>query len=809
MAVVSGQPSGTVTLVFTDVEGSTRLLRELGRDAYRDALAAHRRVVREAFVRHAGYEVDYEGDAFFYAFPSASGAVAAVSEAMERLAGGPIRIRVGIHTGQPLLDPPKYVGIDVHLAARVMSVGYGGQVLLSKSTRDLVAVDARDLGEHRLKDLDDPVWLYQVGDGEFPPLRSLNNTNLPTPASSFLGREAELEEADDLLGSCRMLTVSGPGGAGKTRFAIELASRQLPLFPNGAFWVPLVALREPALVLETIGQTLGARDGLVAHIGTRRMLLLLDNFEQVVEAAPELARLLTACANVTLLVTSRELLRVEGEVEFSLPPLAQHEAVALFCERARLDRSAGIEQLCDRLDGLPLAIELAAARMTVYTPEQLLGRLAQRLDLLRGGRDAHARQRTLRATIQWSYDLLEGDEAALLRRLAVFAGGWTLEAAEEMAAASADALQSLVEKSLVRHGSDRFWMLETIREFALEQLEATGEAAAARAGYCGWMLRLAEGAGDALEGVAQQEWLSRLHAEHANLREVLTIALDAGEGELGLWILTALERYWFIRPGEAMAWFDRALELRGRVPPALAADALRVGGTTAWFYGEPQLTLERCREGLAIYRQLGDESGIAKSYSRMGPPLISAGRLEEAAGVLDKAVALHRRLGQEEELALALHISGFLNVQRGDLKTAAELLEASIELDRKLSDLQPVADSLLGLAEISIKTKDFERAAGRAREALEVAWPMRDLIRVGMCFGVLAVALAGLTDEHSAAVFWGAGDRLDAELGQTQWRLDKAEMQDQLSPAVLADVEGLAAGRALDTIKAVELALHG
>lgn len=801
------QPSGTVTLVFTDIEGSTRLLQELGPDAYREALSEHRRIVRETFGGHAGYEVDYEGDAFFYAFASVEGAVAAATEVARALESGPIRIRVGIHTGRPSLDPPKYVGMDVHVAARVMSVGYGGQVLLSKPTRDLVDVEVLDLGEHRLRDIGDPVWLYQLGQSRFPPVKSLNNTNLPTPASAFLGREAELDEADRLLRRVRLLTVRGPGGAGKTRFAIELAARQLLRFPSGAFWVPLAALRDPALVVETIAQTLGAREGLAAHIGTRRMLLLLDNIEQVIGAAPELARIASECANLTLLVTSRELLRVEGEVEFPLPPLAHGEAVELFCERGRCEPSTAIEELCGRLDGLPLAIELAAARLTVFTVEQLLARLGERLDLLRGGRDADPRQRTLRATIQWSCELLVDDEAALFRRLTVFAGGWTFEAAQEVAAADDDVLQSLVEKSLVRHSGNRFWMLETIREFAREQLEAGDEATVARAAYCSWMVRIAEEARAGLEGPAQRDWLSRLHEEHENIREVITLALDAEDGEVALRTLTALDRYWLIRPSEAIAWFERALELRERVPRELAADALRVGANAAWYYGDLELTLMRGREGLAIYEQLGDESGIAKMYSRIGPPLAEAGRLDEAADLLDKAVRLHRRLGQEPELAIALQRLGVLDLMRGDLKTAAELLESSVELNRNLGNLQSASRGVHSLAYLSIKVGDFERSVSLALEALELAWASRDLITVGMCFGVLAIALTGLGDDRGAAIFWGAGERLDAELGPTQWRLYKAERQEELSPAVLADEEGRGTGRALATAEAVERAL--
>ncbi len=806
-ARVPEQPGGTVTLVFTDIENSTRLLHELGQEAYREALAQHRQVVRAAFARHSGYEVDYEGDAFFYAFPDAGEAVTAVAEAMRGLESGPIRIRVGLNTGEPGLDPPKYVGMDVHVAARVMSVGYGGQVLLSQATRELVDVELKDLGEHRLKDIADPVWLYQLGKGEFPPLKSLNNTNLPTPASSFLGRDVELEEADRLLSRGRLLTVSGPGGAGKTRFAIELASRQLSRFPNGVFWVSLAALREPALVIETIAQMLGARDGLADYIGPRRMLLLLDNLEQVIEAAPELSELVAACENLTLLVTSRELLRVEGEVEFALPPLAPGAAVELFCERARCEPSIPIEQLSVRLDGLPLAIELAAARMSVFTPEQLLERLAQRLDLFRGRRDADPRQRTLRATIQWSYDLLAGGEASLFRRLAVFAGGWTLEAAEDVDDAHVDVLQSLVEKSLLRHTGNRFSMLETIREFALEQLEGEGETAAARSAYCTWMLRLADEAREGLEGASQGEWLDRLHEEHGNVREVLTLALDAADGELALGIAIDLVRDGWLRPGEALGWLERGLELRDRLPPELVADALRAAGETAWFAGDPARVTELVEDGLAIYEQLGDERGIAKMYNRLGPPLQAMGRLDDAAAVIEKAAALLGRLGEDRELAIALNNLGSVTRMRGDLGRARYLLESAIALNRKLGDLQATRMTLDSLADMWMQAGDLERGISFSREALEIAWANRDLISVAVCFGRLAVAASGLGNVRGAAMFWGAAERLDAELGQTVWRNRRASCEARLSREVLTDEEGLATGRALRTAKAVEFAL--
>jgi class 3 adenylate cyclase len=357
-------PTGTVTFLFTDVEGSTRLLHEFGPEGYGTAMAEHRRIVRDAVATHGGVEVDTQGDAFFVAFPDPAGALAAAAAARDALASGPIRVRMGIHTGTPHLGDEGYVGADVHRAARIAAAGHGGQVLVSATTVDaLGAAGLRELGEHRLKDFDQPVSIYQLGDERFPPLRTISNTNLPRPASSFVGREHEVAEVAALIqDGARLLTLTGPGGSGKTRLAIEAAATLVPEFKAGVFWVGLAPLRDPALVSETIGQAIGAKSGLAAHISEREMLLLLDNLEQVITAAPDLATLVEACPNLRLLVTSRELLRVRGEVEYPVLPLADREAVDLFCARAQTEPNDPIRQLCRALDNLPLAIELAAAR---------------------------------------------------------------------------------------------------------------------------------------------------------------------------------------------------------------------------------------------------------------------------------------------------------------------------------------------------------------------------------------------------------------------------------------------------------------
>jgi class 3 adenylate cyclase len=364
-------PSGTVTFLFTDIEGSTKLLREQG-SGYVAALAEHRRIVRESVERYHGVEVDTQGDAFFVVFAAPADALAAAAEAQAAFQGGPIRVRMGLHTGEPELSDEGYVGLDVHLGARIAAAGHGGQVVLSAAARRHIGEEVStitDLGEHRLKDFDRPVELFQLGDQLFPPLKTISNTNLPRPASSFVGRDREVGEVLSLLqDSARLVTLTGPGGSGKTRLAIAAAGELVPDFKAGVFWVGLATLRDPALVLETVGKTLGASGDLASHVGERELLLLLDNFEQVVEAAPGLADLLEACPNLNLVVTSRELLRVRGEVEYPVPPLADPEAVELFSTRARIPPSEEVAELCARLDNLPLAVELAAARTKAVTP---------------------------------------------------------------------------------------------------------------------------------------------------------------------------------------------------------------------------------------------------------------------------------------------------------------------------------------------------------------------------------------------------------------------------------------------------------
>jgi len=547
-------PTGTVTFLFTDVEGSTRLLEELGADGYAVELGRHREVVRRALANHGGVEVDTQGDAFFCAFGSARMAVACAVAIVDTLASGPIRLRMGLHTGEALVVDRHYVGMDVHRAARIGACGHGGQVVVSPTTAALLDDDQltlRDLGPHRLKDLDAPVTLYQLGEEDFPPLKTLHRTNLPVPATGFLGREDELAAlvARASEPGVRVLALTGPGGTGKTRLALQLAAELSDGYPDGTWWVPLASLREGELIPSALASVLDVEEApgrqltesIVDALAHRRALLVLDNCEHLVEGAAALVSTIVAgCPEILVLATSREPLAISGEQVFPVPPLADEDAVELFRARARAAGPGSLEggdedvvrHLCARLDNLPLAVELAAARTAALPPAALLERLSTGLDLLKGPRDVDERQRTLRATIAWSHGLLEEHEQRLFRRLAVFVGGGSLEAIEEVCDAELEDLLSLVSKSLVREAhSDgrepRYWMLETIREFAAEELGAAGEAEALRDRHLAWYAAsVPEPRSDELEG---GEYLARVELDLANMRAAFARSLERPE----------------------------------------------------------------------------------------------------------------------------------------------------------------------------------------------------------------------------------------------------------------------------------------
>ena len=717
-------PSGTVTFLFTDVEGSTKLLEEIGDEAYDEALAEHRRIVREACAQHAGVEVDTQGDAFFFAFPTAPGALAAAMELTEALASGPISVRIGLHTGEPRVSEEGYVGREVHFAARVAATGHGGQIVLSKATAALVDADLTDLGEHRLKDIMEPAAIYQLGEERFPPLKTISNTNLPRPTSSFVGREAELSEVlERIEAGARLLTLTGPGGSGKTRLAFEAATTLVPKYKAGVFWVGLSALRDPSLVTEQISQVLGAKNGLAEHVGEREMLLLLDNLEQVIETAAELSALLTACPSLTLLCTSRELLRVQGEVEYPVPPLASPEAVGLFCERSGLEPSQALAELCARLDDLPLAVELAAARTKALTPAQILQRLSQRLDLLKGGRDADPRQQTLRATIAWSYDLLPEEEQRLFRALSVFVGGCTLEAAEEVVDAGLDTLQSLVEKSLLRFSAERYWMLETIREYARERFDELPNAEALEDRHADYFLRFAVASEAEVTGADQQVWLERLAADHENLRSALERFINAADGEHALRLASSLVVYWFVRGhySEGLAWLERSLAQQSPEESPALAKALWGAGFYRGLIGEAELALGQLERGLAVARRVDDLSSAGRCLAILGLLAFFRNEPREARTLFEESVEAARAADDRWCLADSLGTLGSILPLQGDLDAADVAGFEGLSVARQAGDQQGVRMSLFGLALSAVRRGNVAEAARFAEEGLEIS----------------------------------------------------------------------------------------
>ncbi|MEK6274505.1 MAG: adenylate/guanylate cyclase domain-containing protein [Actinomycetota bacterium] len=733
-------PSGTVTFLFTDVEGSTKLLHELGPDRYAEALAEHRRVVREAFGGHGGVEVDTQGDAFFVAFPTAPGALEAAAQALQALASGSIRVRIGIHTGTPHVADEGYVGVDVHRAARIAAAGHGGQVLLSETTRNLVRMEVRDLGLHRLKDLAEPLRLFQLGDGDFPPLKTLYRTNLPVPASVFVGRRREVAEVAAVLARAdvRLLTLTGPGGTGKTRLGLQAAADASDRFPDGVFWVGLAALDDPQLVLPSVADALEAKDDSAVHIADKRMLLLLDNFEQVVDAANDVAALIGDCPNLNVIVTSREPLHVTGERVYAVPPLEERDATSLFRERAiavRSDFSADgvVGEICRRLEGLPLAIELAAARINALSPAAILERLQERLPLLTGGpRDAPERHRTLRATIGWSYELLTPNEQRLFARLAVFAGGCTLEAAEHVCDADLDTLASLVDKSLARHRDDRYWMLETVREYADEQLEATGEPTELHRLHADWFKRLARTAEPELRALHQRPWLDALERELHNFRRALTWALEEGECELALTLLNALDRFWGNkgRSAEALAWFDGALAKGSELPVDIRARALWIAGRHAGLVDRRARAQALLEEAAPLLAHAGRREDHVFCLCELASIQQRAGNAVEATRLLDQAVREAKDLGQPRALSAALGARSHLASARGDYAGALSLAEESLSLRRTLNDPAVVLSSLYAVALAALDVGDEHRARILFREALELARNLGHLVMI-------------------------------------------------------------------------------
>ena len=844
------KPVGTVTFLFTDIEGSTRLAQQLRGDRWAALLARHRELIRSAIAGADGHEEKTEGDSFVAVFGHASDSVRAAVDAQRRLAAEPwpddvaLRVRMGLHSGDGLLDVDgEYVGADVHRAARVAAAGHGGQVLLSETTSALVSdelpdgVAIRGLGEHRLKDLRPERICQLVIDGlraDFPPIRSLDRqpNNLPTQLTSFIGREAELSEATRLLATTRLLTLTGPGGTGKTRLSLQLAAGVAHEFGDGVWFVPLEPVRDPTLVGSRIASALGlvesagrsARELLVEWLGQRHVLLVLDNFEQVIEGAPVVADLLRSSARLSVIATSRAPLRISGEQEYPVPGLpvprdilalsdleklnlpqaerdlaavgiSQYEAVRLFIARAVAVRpdftvtnenAPAVAGICSRLHGMPLAIELAAARVKLLQPDAILQRLEHQLGALAAGsRDLPERQQTLRGAISWSYDLLAEGERRLLWRLAVFVGGCDLETAEAVCGPSAeigcdvlDGLMSLTDQSLVRTeetgGVTRFRLLDTIREFAAEQLIASGERDEIERRHTAAFVALAESAAPKLSGRDQRRWLGRLELDHDNIRAALERATAAPEPGVAIGIAFAMWRYWQKRGhlAEARRRLDAiASQPWSRDDPVLRARLMEALGGVGWWTADPGVMIPSYDEALQLWQAIGDKREIANAlYNSSFKYALETDPDEsdpDGAGfqAMNEALRLFREVGDDHGAANALWGIGNYRYFKNAPDQGIDYMREALQVFRREGDQSMEAWSLHMIGTGLIRLGRFDEARGDLHDALRLFHSAGDVAGITLAIDDLASEAVGLGDLPRAATLWGAARALSAASG--------------------------------------------
>jgi predicted ATPase/class 3 adenylate cyclase/TolA-binding protein len=786
-------PSGTVTFLFTDIEGSTQLWERYP-DAMKVAHARHESIIRQAVAAHGGYAYKMIGDAFQVAFETAPEALATALDAQRALHGepwgetGPLRVRMALHTGVTEERGDDYVGPSLNRVARLLGAGYGGQVLLTQPVYDLVRDDLphdaslRDLGEHRLKDLVRPERVYQlIAAGlpsDFPPLRSLDAFphNLPIQVTSFIGREKEMAEVKRLLWDSHLVTLTGPGGTGKTRLSLQIAADFLEFYPDGAWLVELAPLTDPALLPQTVASVLGIREAsnrpimtlLTDYLRAKELLLILDNCEHLVEACAQLVNtLLHACPHILILASSREPLGIAGEAAFRVPSLStpdarrlppfelltQYEAVRLFIERAEIAladfavtkaNAPAIAQVCYRLDGIPLAIELAAARVQVLRVEQIAARLDNRFRLLTGGsRTALPRHQTLRALIDWSYDILSEAERMLLQRLSVFAGGWTLEAAEAICSGGGiepdqvlDLLIQLVNKSLVsadrEQGVDaRYHLLETIRQYARDKLLESGGGEHIRDRHLEYFLKLAERAEPELRGPDQVAWLDLLENELDNLRTALEWSLEpdpsrpsAGQGiEEGLRLASALSWLWHLRGhrSEGIEWLERALtteasergdESLPQTRALVRAKALQMIGTLWLFHMNTERGPAPLEESLALYRELGPLGKPGMAYVIWALSMVASqqGNNDQAKALTNESLAQFQEMGDAFGITECLNMLGGIALEEGDYEQAKAITEENLALKRERGDKDGIAMSLSALGSMAFLEGDYERA---------------------------------------------------------------------------------------------------
>jgi predicted ATPase/class 3 adenylate cyclase len=895
-------PIGTLTFLFTDIEGSTKLVQELGAESYGEVLERHRELLRRAWAAHDGIEIGTEGDSFFVVFTSAPAAVAAAVDAQRALAATEfphgvdvIRVRMGLHTGLGIVSGGTYVGADVNRAARVAAAANGGQVLLSSATVPLVGdhlpagVRARDAGEHRLKDLrPERLSILEIdGVADDPrPIRSLDTrpNNLPTQVTSFVGRAAELEETTARLEATRLLTLTGPGGTGKTRLSLQLAAAVAEEFPEGVYFVALEPIREPALVGTTIAAVLGVTEDTSASIGTRlstwigtrKILLDLDNFEQVIEAAPLIGELLRSTSELKLIVSSRSPLRISGEQEYPVPglptppdpaaegafnraqlgddttradpdALSRYESVRLFVARAtavkpafRLtdDNAAAVAGIVIRLQGMPLAIELAAARIKLLPPEAILDRLRDQLATLGGGaRDLPERQQTLRGAIAWSYDLLDEPSRRLLRRLSVFAGGCTLELAEaicgpatELGIDVLDGIEALVDQSLLRSedvgGEARFRMLETIRAFAAEQLAGSGEADTIAGRHARAFLALAEEAAGELAGSEQRTWLDRLDVEHDNLRAALEWATARPDPEIAIPLGFALWRFWQKR-GYLIEGRRRLEHIAEQAwssdDPALRARLMEALGGVAWWQADIASMSGYYHEALERWRSTGDRPEIANalynasfSYVFLGPGIEPTNLDPDRIGLafMEEALAIYRELDDKHGAGNATWAIGNWHYFHQQREVALVSFREALELFLATSDETMVAWAHRMLGTTLLRLNEVDEAAEHIEAAMRQFRSAGDASALTLALDDYSALAAARGDLPRSARLHGAARALakstGANLSSMIDDLDVANAEAIRTIMSEAEIERYAAeGRAMSLADAVAYAQEG
>ena len=831
-ATTSPLPVGTVTFAFTDIEGSTRLLEALG-DDFTALLEAHNQLLRQAFVGRQGTEVRTEGDAFFFVFPSAWDAVAAAADGQRALAGhswppgSEIRVRMGLHTGLGVVGGGDYVGLDVHRAARIAATGHGGQILISESTAALIGrtppegTHLRDMGKHRLKDLTEREALFQLDveglAAEFPPLRTLEATpnNLPLQPTSFVGREAVLAEAVDLLSRTRLLTLTGPGGTGKTRLSLQVAAEVADDYPDGVFFVDLSVVSDPELVPRKTLTALGVsavagskppEDRLIEELADKSLLLVLDNFEQLLDAAPVVGRLLKSVPAGKFLVTSRAPLSLSGEQEMPVPPLQittdaprpsvrdlmNIEAVHLFVERAVMvrpgfeltDENAGaVAEIVERLDGLPLAIELVASRVKLLGPEAILERLDYRA-LGTVKRDLPERQQTIWGAIDWSYQLLDDQERRLFATLSVFMGGGRLEEIEEVCAHESSrgvdlltVLASLVDHSLVRRveiaGKVRFGMLHVIREYASDRLDHLETSSVIRKRHAEVYTEFAEEAAPRLTKSDRNEWLNLMDSEHDNVRAALRWAVDAGQADIAMRLVFAVWRFWQAR-GHLHEAKNRVMEVLGLNggEPRLRAKALEACGGIDWWRGDSASSLEAYQAALEIQREVGDPPEIANALYNTA---LALGFVEvdvnadtsRTPELFDEAERIYTELDDGGGLANIYWGRATLEVYFGEGVGPKSIgfLEKSAQLYREAGNEFGLGWALFELGESYRRLGELDRAWALEREGLAL-FGAHDDVSAGVLFLIYMASIArDRGDEDLALRLAGASHNLRIKSG--------------------------------------------